>query len=31
MKLRFTSRATENLTAVADYLLAFNPSAARHV
>jgi len=31
MKLRFTRRATENLTAIADYLTTINPSAARHV
>ena len=28
MKLRFTRRATENLTAIADFIRAENPSAA---
>jgi len=27
MKLRFTPRATENLTEIADYLLERNPTA----
>jgi len=31
MKLRFTRRATENLTEIADYLHARNPTAARRV
>ena len=31
MKLRFTPRATENLTEIADYLLERNPTASRRV
>jgi toxin ParE1/3/4 len=31
MKLRFTPRAIENITAVTDYLSAYNPMAAEHV
>jgi toxin ParE1/3/4 len=31
MKLRFTPRATENLTEIADYLFQRNPVAARRV
>jgi addiction module RelE/StbE family toxin len=31
MKLRFTKRATENLTKIADYLHERNPAAARRV
>ena len=31
MKLRFTRRATENLTDIAGYLHARNPNAARNV
>ncbi len=31
MKLRFTPRATANLIAIADYIHAHNPAAARRV
>jgi len=31
MKLRFTSRATQDLTAIADYIRAHNPAAAQRV
>jgi len=31
MKLRFTPRATQDLAAIADYIGACNPDAARHV
>jgi toxin ParE1/3/4 len=31
MKLRFTPRATEDLTDIADYILARNPHAAQRV
>jgi toxin ParE1/3/4 len=31
MKLRFTPRALENITAIADYIQARNPAAARRV
>ncbi len=31
MKLRFTSRATENIAEIADYLFARNPQAAMRV
>ena len=31
MKLRFTARATENLTEIADYLHERSPDGARHV
>src|ERR1700680_4191513 len=31
MKLQFTSRAAQDLVAIADYLNARNPHAARHV
>jgi len=31
MKLRFTPRAAENLTAIADYIRARNPAAALRV
>jgi toxin ParE1/3/4 len=31
MKLRFTRRAAENITAAADYILARNPAAALQV
>jgi len=31
LKLRFTPRATENITAIADYIRARNPAAARKV
>ncbi|HWK97986.1 MAG TPA: type II toxin-antitoxin system RelE/ParE family toxin [Pseudolabrys sp.] len=31
MKLRFTPRATENLTDIGNYLSDRNPAAARHV
>ena len=31
MKLRFTARATQDLTDIADYLVARNPNAAQNV
>jgi plasmid stabilization system protein ParE len=31
MKLRFTSRATQDLTDIADYLVTRNPNAAQNV
>lgn len=31
MKLRFTPRATENITAIADYIREHNPAAAQRV
>jgi plasmid stabilization system protein ParE len=31
MRLRFTPRAVENLTELADYIRAHNPDAARRV
>jgi toxin ParE1/3/4 len=31
MKLRFTSRAAQDLVAIADYLYAHSPHAAQHV
>ena len=31
MKLRFTPRAVQDLAAIADYISAHNPPAARHV
>jgi toxin ParE1/3/4 len=31
MKLRFTPRAVENITAIADYVREYNPAAAKRV